>query len=77
MHSPPQQKSPVLAAHGPLALHLAVTNRGAPEIVRFLIARGANLKAQNKRGLTPLAAAMASRKDLAHLADILRAAESQ
>ena len=63
--------------NGDTALHLAVTNRGAPEIVRFLIARGANLKAQNKRGLTPLAAAMASRKDLAHLADILRAAESQ
>ncbi len=51
--------------NGDTALHLAVTNRGAPEIVRFLIARGANLKAQNKRGLTPLAAAMASRKDLA------------
>ena len=26
MHSPPQQKSPVLAAHGPLALHIAVTH---------------------------------------------------
>jgi uncharacterized protein len=62
--------------NGDTALHLAVTNRGAPEIVRFLIARGANLKAQNKRGQTPLAAAMASRKDLAHLVEILKAAEA-
>jgi ankyrin repeat protein len=61
--------------NGETALHLAVTNRGAPEIVRFLIARGANLQAQNKRGQTPLAAAMASRKDLAPLIEILRAAQ--
>ncbi len=54
-----------------------MTNRGAPEIVRFLIARGANLKAANKRGQTPLAAAMASRKDLSHLVDILKTADSQ
>jgi ankyrin repeat protein len=58
-------------------LHLAVTNRGAPEIVKFLIARGANLKAQNKRGQTPLAAAMASRKDLGPLIEILKAAEAR
>jgi ankyrin repeat protein len=63
--------------NGETALHLAVTNRGAPEIVRFLIARGANLKAQNKRAQTPLAAAMASRKDLAHLVEILKTAESK
>jgi ankyrin repeat protein len=62
--------------NGDTALHLAVTNRGAPEIVRFLIARGANLKAQNKRGQTPLAAAMASRKELGHLVEILKAAEA-
>jgi ankyrin repeat protein len=61
---------------GDTALHLAVTNRGAPEIVRYLIARGANLQAQNKRGQTPLAAAMASRKDLAPLIEILRAAQT-
>jgi uncharacterized protein len=61
--------------NGDTALHLAVTNRGAPEIVRFLIARGANLQAQNKRGQTPLAAAMASRKELGHLIEILKAAE--
>ena len=53
-----------------------MTDRGAPEIVRFLISHGANLKAQNKRGQTPLAAAMASRKDLGHLVEILKAAEA-
>ena len=63
--------------NGETALHLAVTNRGAPEIVKFLIAHGANLKAQNKRGQTPLAAAKASRKDLSHLVEILSAAEPQ
>ena len=62
---------------GDTALHLAVTNRGAPEIVKFLIARGANLKAQNKRGQTPLGAAMSSRKELGPLVAILKAAESQ
>jgi ankyrin repeat protein len=61
--------------NGETALHLAVTNRGAPEIVKFLISRGANLKAQNKRGQTPLAAAMASRKELGPLVEILKAAE--
>ena len=50
---------------------------GAPEIVRFLISRGANLKAQNKRGQTPLAAAQASRRELGHLVEILKAAEAQ
>ena len=62
--------------NGDTALHLAVTNRGAPEIVRFLISRGASVKAQNKRGQTPLAAAMASRKDLGPLIEILKVAEA-
>ena len=48
----------------------------SPEIVRVPVARGANLKAKNKRGQTPLAAAMASRKDLGHLVEILKAAEA-
>jgi ankyrin repeat protein len=60
---------------GDTALHLAVTGRGAPEIVRFLISRGASLQAKNKRGQTPLAAAAASRKELGPLIEILRAAE--
>lgn len=63
--------------NGETALHLAVTNRGAPEIVRFLISKGANLKALNKRGQTPLAAAMASRKELGPLIQILKAADTQ
>jgi uncharacterized protein len=63
--------------NGDTALHLAVTNRGEPEIVKFLIARGASLTAQNKRGQTPLAAAMASRRELGHLVEILKAAESK
>jgi len=61
--------------NGDTALHLAVTGRGSPEIVRFLISRGANLQARNKRGQTALAAAMASRKELGPLIEILRAAE--
>jgi ankyrin repeat protein len=58
--------------NGDTALHLAVTGRGSEAIVRALIVRGASLTAQNKRGQTPLAAAMASRKDLAHLVAVLR-----
>ena len=61
--------------NGDTALHVAVTGRGSPEIVRFLISRGANLQAKNKRGQTPLAAATASRKELGPLIEILRAAE--
>jgi ankyrin repeat protein len=62
--------------NGDTALHVAVTGRGSPEIVRFLIAHGANLQTKNKRGQTPLAAAMASRKDLGPLIEILRAQSS-
>ena len=40
------------------------------------MARGANLQAKNTRGQTPLAVAMASRKELGPLVDILRAAEA-
>ena len=59
--------------NGDTALHVAVTGRGSPEIVHYLIDHGANLEAKNKRGQTPLAAAMASRKDLTPLIGILRA----
>jgi len=62
--------------NGDTALHLAVTGRGSPDIVRFLISRGANLQTKNKRGQTPLAAAIASRKELGPLIEILRAAEA-
>ena len=60
---------------GDTALHVAVTGRGSPEIVRFLISRGANPQARNKRDQTPLAAARASRKELGPLIDILAASE--
>jgi ankyrin repeat protein len=59
---------------GDTALHVAVTGRGSPVIVRFLIAQAANLRAVNKRGLTPLAAASASRKELGPLVALLREA---
>jgi ankyrin repeat protein len=58
--------------NGDTALHVAATGRGSPQIVRFLIARGANLQAKNKRGQTPLAAATASRKELGPIIEILR-----
>jgi ankyrin repeat protein len=61
--------------NGDTALHVAVTGRGSPEIVRFLISRGSNLQAKNKRGQTPLAAATASRKELGPLIEILRNTE--
>jgi len=62
--------------NGDTALHLAVTGRGSPEIVHYLISRGSSLQAKNKRGQTPVAAAMASRKELGPLIEILRAAET-
>jgi ankyrin repeat protein len=61
---------------GDTALHVAVTGRGSPLIVRHLVAKGADLGAKNKRGQTPLEAATASRKDLSALVAILRAAAS-
>ncbi len=56
---------------GDTALHVAVTGRGSPAIVRHLLAKGASQAARNKRGLTPLEAAKASRKDLRDLVAIL------
>jgi ankyrin repeat protein len=45
-------------------LHAAVFGRGAESIVRFLVEHGADLKARNKQGRTPLEVAVASRKEL-------------
>jgi len=56
---------------------VALTGRGSEAIVRALIERGANLQAQNKRGQTPLATAMASRKEIGHLVALLKAAEQR
>jgi ankyrin repeat protein len=62
---------------GDTALHVAVTGRGSPVIVKHLIAKGADLGARNKRNQTPLEAAKASRKDLSALAAILTEAASR
>ena len=59
---------------GDTALHVAVTSRGSPAIIRHLLAKGASQTARNKRGLTPLEAAKASRRDLSALVAILTAA---
>ena len=59
---------------GDTALHVAVTGSGSDVIVRGLIELGANLKAQNKRGQTPLDVATASRKDIAPLVALLKQA---
>ena len=56
---------------GDTALHVAVTGRGSPAIVRHLLAKGASQAARNKRGLTPLEAAKASRRDLRELVALL------
>jgi ankyrin repeat protein len=69
---------PINAAteQGDTALHVAATGRGSPVIVKHLIAKGADLNARNKRGLTPLEAAKASRKDLSALVTILQQADA-
>ena len=59
---------------GDTALHAAVTGRGSPEIIGFLVGEGASVLAQNKRGQTPLSAALASRKDLGAAVGILKEA---
>jgi ankyrin repeat protein len=56
---------------GDTTLHVAVTGRGSPAIIRHLLAKGASQIARNKRGLTPLEAAKASRRDLGPLVAIL------
>jgi uncharacterized protein len=62
---------------GDTALHVAVSGRGSPAIIGFLVEQGANVLAQNKRGQTPLAAALASRKDLGEAVAILKEAANQ
>jgi ankyrin repeat protein len=61
---------------GDTAMHAAVNGRASPVIVKFLVERGADLEAKNKRGQTPLAAAKASRKDLGEIVAILEKASS-
>ncbi len=57
---------------GDTALHVAISGRGSPVIIRFLAENGANLQARNKQGRTPLDAATASRRDLGEVVSILK-----
>ena len=59
---------------GDTALHAAVGGRASEVIVRGLLELGANPAQPNKRGQTALAAAQASRKDIAPIVELLRAA---
>jgi ankyrin repeat protein len=54
---------------GDTAVHVAI---GSPSIVRFLAGHGAKLDIENKRGLTPLAAASAGRNSDARTVALLR-----
>jgi ankyrin repeat protein len=69
----------VTNTNGDTPLHVAVSGRAAPEIVRALLQRGSRLDATNKRGQTPLALATASRgtKDLSAIAAILQTVGSR
>jgi ankyrin repeat protein len=59
-------------ANGDTALHDAVTGRGDPEIIRYLVEHGASLDAKNAKGQTPLDAARASRRDRSAAAAMLQ-----
>jgi ankyrin repeat protein len=56
-------------AAGDTAVHVAI---GSPSIVRFLAQHGARLDVKNKRGLTPLDAAMGNRGGDARTVALLR-----
>jgi ankyrin repeat protein len=58
--------------NGDTALHAAVSGRGSPAIVRFLVERGASLEAKDKRGRTPLDLATSSRRERDDLVALLR-----
>jgi ankyrin repeat protein len=57
---------------GETALHAAISGRGSPVIVKFLVDSGADLKAKNKQGRTPLEVAIASRRDLGDIVAFLK-----
>jgi ankyrin repeat protein len=52
---------------GDTALHAAISGRGSEAIIAFLVARGADPEAKNKRGQTPLALALAKGDAIANL----------
>jgi ankyrin repeat protein len=58
--------------NGETALHAAISGRGSPLIVKFLVESGADLKAKNKQGRTPLEVAVASRRDLGDIVAFLK-----
>ena len=58
--------------NGDTALHVAVSGRGSPKIVRALVERGARLDVKDKRGRTPLDLATTSRRERQDLVDLLR-----
>jgi ankyrin repeat protein len=63
--------------NGETALHAAISGRGSPLIVKFLVESGADLKAKNKQGRTPLEVAVASRRDLGDIVAFLKQRISQ
>lgn len=58
-------------AQGNTALHNAVNGREGSDVARYLLAHGADPNAKNGRGLTPLDAARASRKDRSDIVKLL------
>ena len=58
-------------SNGDTVLHDAVTGRGDPDIIRYLVEHGASLAAKNARGQTPLDAAHSSRRDRSAAAAVL------
>jgi uncharacterized protein len=64
-------------ANGDTVLHDAVTGRGDPEIIRYLVEHGASLETKNAKGQTPLDAARASRRDRTAAAEVLQKLAAQ
>jgi len=64
-------------ANGDTVLHDAVTGRGDPEIIRYLVEHGASLAAKNARGQTPLDAARSSRRDRGAAVEMLERLAAQ
>jgi ankyrin repeat protein len=48
---------------GDTALHVAISGRGSEDIIKFLVSKGANPEAKNKRGQTPISVATTKGND--------------
>ncbi|HEY4361347.1 MAG TPA: ankyrin repeat domain-containing protein [Bryobacteraceae bacterium] len=57
--------------NGDTPLHVAINGREGVEVARYLVAHGADIAAKNARGLTPIEAAKASRKDRSDIVKLL------